>query len=169
MTLWLDSHSAKFYSPRFCETELHSGVTRSTVRACPTLLLLRLVLESAFVDLQKISNGAPAEAALAAEEWISCDLDYSRRVTKPPPELRSEAIMSFVWVCHYLDLNPASVRLEGIARISGLSHNSTAWLPGLPAAYERWRRAREEYEAKQHSTAEEIETGEHACAMAASG
>ncbi len=144
--------AAELSRPAFRTSEFQgAGNARDITRSNPVLLLLRLVLESAFVDMQKISNGSPTSEALAAAEWVNAELDYSRPgVPKPPEELRHEAVMSFCWVCHHLDLDPETIRMSGLRHIRGLSHHSGRWLPGLPEVYERWRQAREQHEG-QHT------------------
>jgi hypothetical protein len=151
MALFAGVDANRLYRPSLSHSELHTAGTTRDKRANPLLLLLRLTLESAFKDLQHVKHGSPAPEALAAAEWIRASLDWTRRDCLPPPEeLRPQYYFSYEWTCQQLNVDPERTRMEGLRHIHGLGRCTERWLPGLPEVYERWRQAREQYEA-QHT------------------
>ena len=154
----------QLYRPALHAHELNRQRNANATRANPVLLLLRLCIESAFVDALRTRDGVPTPEAIEAAAWIEARTDWTRRPGPiPPPALREQNVLSYEWCCAALDLDPEQIRQNGLARLSGLAHNSKQWLPGLHAVREHWARAKEEHEAhiaqaQQHEEEDELLT-----------
>ena len=115
----------------------HSSASRS-------LLQVRLIVESAFVDALRLREGLPCEEAWPPSNGLRRD-STGRAVMGTNPECRIEKSSFFSvsnGLAQLLNLNPDELRQHGLQRISGFGHRSDCWLPGLPGIHAYWQNAR---------------------------
>jgi hypothetical protein len=139
------------------------------VNPAPLLLMLRLLIMSAFSDCYKLEpDGSPTTLALDALTWILGDTNWVRHHAGiPPADVRKEYVWSFEWACSLLDFDPDTVREQGCPR--SVQYNADLSLGGLPRVFRAWTDRRQQWLAKQVAERDTLTPEAHGLVLAEVG